>query len=319
MKDGIFRPAYFSDFGCIAGECTDSCCRSGWEIPLDDKTYCLYKSCGADDLDENLTIGSDGDRIFRLKENGDCPYLDNNGLCRLYTLTGGCLGEICGKYPRFTEEYDGFAEEGISISCPEAQRLIFSASCEDYKFGGEVPEEEYLRFLHKARERAFELVFEKGSAEDAAARLIDLGDSLEQYVFKEDFCSAEEAVKYNPKARKKLLFEYYSAIAEVILIKTDILYSRWRELLKKASAGEMKKRALDSRIGRRYLAYLIFRFFLKAVNRDSVLGICEFTAASYLLVTRLPGDFYENARLFAKEIEHDSDNFNAVLDAFEWR
>lgn len=317
MENNLFRPRYYQRFKCIADRCCDSCCRSGWEIPLDDDTYRLYKSCGADDIDENLTVGSDGDRIFRLKENGDCPYLDESGLCRLYTLTDGRLGEICQKYPRFTEEYDGFIEEGISMSCPEAQRLILSASQNDYDFSGEVPEEELLGFLHKARARAFEIVFQKGSCEEAAARLMDFGDSLQQYIDDESFDKADEAIKYELKPLKKLSAEYFCFISDVILKETDILYPKWRELLQRAASGEMKSRAFDSRIGRKYLAYLVFRFFLKAVNYEDIRAVCEFIAASYCLVTRLPGDFYENARLFSKEIEHDAANFDAVLSCFE--
>lgn len=317
MKDDLFRPAYFADFHCIAGECEDSCCRSGWEIPLDDETFSFYKSCGAEDIEKNTVTGSDGGRIFKLSENGNCPYLDEKGLCRLYALTGGRLGEICSKYPRFTEEYDGFTEEGISISCPEAQRLILSAEPADYALDGELPDEELLSFLHKARKRAFEMVFSEDVPDTAAAKLIDFGCRLEQYVFDEAFDKADKAVEYEPTAQKEQYLQDYAFIAEVISENTDILYPKWRELLVMAAKGEMKNESIAPEIGRGYLAYLIFRFFLKAVNRDSVLSICEFIAASYLLVTRLPGDFYENARLFSKEIEHDAENVEEVIAVFE--
>ena len=317
MKNKLFRPGYFRCFECAADRCLDSCCRSGWEIPLDDETYRLYKSACAEDLDDNLMTGSDGDRIFRLKDNGDCPYLDNKGLCRLYTLTGGALGEICKKYPRFTEEYDGFTEEGLSISCPEAQRLILKALPEDYSFTGEAPEEELLAFLHSARSKAFQIIFDKSPCETAAARLIDFGAYLELSYSCANPEALERVAEYKPKSRIKLLSDDYSYIAEIILTKTDILYPKWRELLERAAKGEIKERAFDARIGRRYLAYLVFRFFLKAVNRENIKAVCEFIAASYILVTRLPGDFCENARLFSKEIEHDAENYEAIVSQFE--
>lgn len=311
----IFRPGYYKLFSCIAGECEDSCCRSGWEIPLDDETFSFYKSCGAEDIEKNTVTGSDGGRIFKLSENGNCPYLDEKGLCRLYALTGGRLGEICSKYPRFTEEYDGFTEEGISISCPEAQRLILSAEPVDYALDGELPDEELLSFLHKARKRAFEIVFAADSPDEAAAKLLDFGDVLEEYLFDEYFDLPMEELYFEPSPLRECYLKGYSQIAGLILDKTDILYPEWRELMQTALNGDMKAQGLDDKTGKAYLYYLIFRYFLKGVNIESVGVICRFIAGAYILTTRLPGEFLKNARLFAKEVEHDGDNLDALLDA----
>ena len=36
-------PHYYTQFRCIAGECTDTCC-AGWQIVIDERTLGKYKS-----------------------------------------------------------------------------------------------------------------------------------------------------------------------------------------------------------------------------------------------------------------------------------
>lgn len=322
MTTEFCAPGYYDKFACIASGCSDSCCRSGWEIPIDDQTYSYYKSAGVSDIDINIAFGSDGDRIFKLRPNGDCPYLMPDGLCRLYTLTGGRLGEICAQYPRFFEEYDGFTEAGLSISCPEAQRLILSAGREDYRLPGEVPQEELLEFLLRARETALDIAFCADSPENLAARLMLYGNALQDFIdFGElefsDFKSLPGAgggswgeLGTDPEAE-------YTLMREAILRVTDILYPDWRNVLEGGTAYGHGINGCDSRAVSAYLGYLVYRFFLKAVNSENIAAVCEFIACACLLTSGLPGEFLRITRLFSKEIEHNSENFVAVMDVFE--
>ena len=142
------RPKYYDKFACIASLCEESCCKAGWEITIDDKTFDVYSSLEGEigeKFKSSITEGEDGDTIFKLDENGDCPFLNKDGLCELYIATDGKLCEICDKYPRFFEEFDGFSEAGISISCPEAQRIILNANREDYVFRPEQSDDEKCR------------------------------------------------------------------------------------------------------------------------------------------------------------------------------
>src|SRR5699024_8779089 len=97
-------------------------------------------------------------------------------------------------YPRFFEEYDGFTEAGISVSCPEARRLVLSASSSDYSLYGEAPAEELLAFLHSGRRAAFKLIFESKTADIAAAELETLGARLQELIDFGELTGLEDAL-----------------------------------------------------------------------------------------------------------------------------
>lgn len=323
MNSEFFAPGYYNSFHCIASACSDSCCRSGWEIPIDDETYSFYKSAGVSDIDINTVTGSDGDRVFRLRPNGECHYLEKSGLCRLYTVTGGRLCEICAQYPRFFEEYDGFTEAGLSISCPEAQRLILKAGREDYRLTGEVPQEELLEFLLRARETAFDIAFaQDDSPENRAARLLLYGIALQDCIDCGElgfsgFTALPGAAGGSWGELELVPESGFDFMRDTVLEETEILYPEWRAALESGMGYGHGECCHDSRAQGAYLGYLVYRFFLKAVNNENIEAVCEFIACAYMLTAGLPGGFLTNTRLFSKEIEHDSENYRAVMDVFE--
>lgn len=122
-------PEYFKEFKCIASECEDTCC-AGWGIVIDDDTYKKYKnvkgSFGERLKDEIVHDG--GENIFVLKGN-NCPFLNEDKLCDIYNELGEeGLCYTCRQYPRYTEEFGSLREVGISLSCPEAARIILRDS-----------------------------------------------------------------------------------------------------------------------------------------------------------------------------------------------
>lgn len=120
-------PNYFKKFKCIASECEDTCC-AGWEIVVDDETHECYKSVQGkfgDRLKNEIVQDEDGDNIFVLKGNR-CAFLDEKDMCDIYKELGEeYLCHTCKEYPRFTEEFGNIREVGLSLSCPEAARIIF--------------------------------------------------------------------------------------------------------------------------------------------------------------------------------------------------
>lgn len=122
-------PEYFKDFKCIASECEDTCC-AGWGIVIDDETYQKYQKVEGAFGDRLRTeiVHDGGENIFVLKGN-DCPFLDENKLCDIYKNVGeDGLCYTCKQYPRYTEEFGSLREVGISLSCPEAARIILRDS-----------------------------------------------------------------------------------------------------------------------------------------------------------------------------------------------
>ena len=120
-------PEYFKDFKCIASKCEDTCC-AGWWIVIDDVTYDRYKNVQGK-FGERLRseiVHEAGENIFVLKGN-NCPFLNKEKTCDIYINIGEeNLCYTCQQYPRYTEEFGSLREIGISLSCPEAARIMLN-------------------------------------------------------------------------------------------------------------------------------------------------------------------------------------------------
>ena len=121
----ITRPDYYKEFSCIAGSCPDTCC-AGWQIVIDDKSLKKYRHVkGAfrgrlhNDIDWK-------EQVFR-QYNRRCAFLNEDNLCDIYSEAGKrMLCDTCRKYPRHIEEFEGLREYSLSLSCPEAARILLS-------------------------------------------------------------------------------------------------------------------------------------------------------------------------------------------------
>ncbi len=122
-------PDYFDEFKCIADKCEDTCC-AGWGIVIDDKSYEKYLSIQGKfgEVLRSKIVQDEGENVFIL--NGDrCSFLNDNNLCEIYSELGGeNLCYTCRQYPRYLEEFGNLREIGLSLSCPEAARIILSKS-----------------------------------------------------------------------------------------------------------------------------------------------------------------------------------------------
>ncbi len=124
----ITKPDYFDSFHCLAGDCPDTCCAN-WEVVIDRDSKAFYDTVPGQ-LGQQLRdsmISIDDDVCFGLN-NGFCHLLQPDGLCRIQRELGAeRLCKICATYPRFSTEIGLRRELGISLSCPEAARLILGA------------------------------------------------------------------------------------------------------------------------------------------------------------------------------------------------
>lgn len=118
-------PNYFNEFKCIASECEDTCC-AGWEIVIDDETHKRYEKVEGEfgEILRSKIVKSDGENIFLLN-NGNCSFLNEKKMCEIYINLGEeHLCYTCQQFPRYTEEFLDLKEVGLSLSCPEAARII---------------------------------------------------------------------------------------------------------------------------------------------------------------------------------------------------
>lgn len=116
-------PYYYKNFVCLGGECPDTCC-GGWRVGIDGGSLRRYRQVqGA--FGERLRRGIDPiARCFRMKGRY-CEFLNEQGLCDIFRELGkDGLCRACRDYPRHREDYGELQEIMLSMSCPEAARLI---------------------------------------------------------------------------------------------------------------------------------------------------------------------------------------------------
>lgn len=301
-------PDYFNEFECIASACTDSCCKAGWEIPIDPSTLDFYRSCDIG-IDENTYVDADGDTVFKLRHDKSCTYFRADGLCDIYIKTGGRLCDICTKYPRYFEEYDGFCEAGLAVSCPVAADMILSREGSPYGDLTRTCEDRLLEFLAEARKRAIEMIYKEKSPENAAEQLLGFGLDLQELI---EYDELDRLGELKFLGEKLYSAEQLAILRRFIAEKTEILTDEWRKLL---AADPAECRGSESE-RRNYLAYLTYRYFLKAINTEDIAAECRFIVGIYQLVCSLDCGFAEAVKIACREIEHDAVNVEGILEFF---
>ena len=118
------RPHYYEQFSCIAGACPDTCC-AGWQIMIDEESLEKYRHVAGTFSDRIKHSVDWEEACFRQDNLKRCAFLNEKNLCDLYENLGKeALCETCRKYPRHVEEFEGIREISLSLSCPEAARII---------------------------------------------------------------------------------------------------------------------------------------------------------------------------------------------------
>ncbi len=144
----ITKPAYYDDFSCLAGTCPDTCCGA-WQVVIDAQSLAFYQRVEGPlgrKLRAALTA-SEGEWCFKM-ECGRCTLLTSDGLCAIQRELGEeALCKNCGFYPRFVTEIGARRELGLSLSCPEAARMILT---NEAPFSiGTVQTDEPIRAIHE--------------------------------------------------------------------------------------------------------------------------------------------------------------------------
>lgn len=127
-------PKYLSEFKCIGPACEDTCC-AGWNITIDKKTFNLYRNkIQHSEFKKKLEVNvkrnrkSQSDEMygkFNLDSDNKCNMLLENGLCSIHQELGEeFLCNTCAIYPRHYTKVDQVLESSLTLSCPEAARLV---------------------------------------------------------------------------------------------------------------------------------------------------------------------------------------------------
>lgn len=311
----IRKPEYFHHFRCIAGDCPDSCCKE-WEVDVDSAAAAFYRDLEGplgDRLRQVLTDTEDG--ILMRIEDGRCPMWRQDGLCRIQAELGhDALCQVCREFPRLRHDYGNFVEYGLELSCPEAARLILTAShtmAEEDMPGGEVPEYDTDAMNVLLESRTAVLAFLEHTClpfNEALAVLLLYGyevqswlDGGEPAVLDAEDCLAV-AKKHAASGNREHLLDFFRGL--------EILTPLWKERLSKPV------HTLSWHTGFLPLAkYFVGRYWLQAVSDYDLIGRVKLLICACLLICHLGGDFIQTAQLFSKEIENDPDNLESILDA----
>ena len=130
----VLSPSYIENFRCIGGECSDSCCV-GWSVDIDKRTYQNYRVCKNVDFRKKLDIFIKRNRksksirnyakIVMEVKSRRCPFLNESNLCDIYINIGEeSMSNTCIEYPRYYSKINGVLEKSLTLSCPEAARLV---------------------------------------------------------------------------------------------------------------------------------------------------------------------------------------------------
>ncbi len=138
-KSKLIRPDYAERFRCIGAECEDTCCR-GWYVAVDEESYNRYRSLPEGPLRAEIMAaveptpeaaakaGAKAHAAIRMRGTGDCPLLNEERLCRIQAELGHeYLCGTCQSYPRTPYHIDKMDECSLSLSCPEAARLVLQS------------------------------------------------------------------------------------------------------------------------------------------------------------------------------------------------
>ena len=310
----IVKPSYFDTFQCIAGACTDSCCKE-WDVQVDDEAAAFYLQMPGDlgDRLRQVLKEEDGEMVMTIVD-GRCPMWREDGLCRIQaTLGHDALCKTCQEFPRLTHDFGDFQERGLELSCPEAARFIlrnpdFSYVAEDVD-GGEEPEydQEAMEDLLRSREIAREILSNtQRPVNEVLALLLMYGYQAQGEL------DGEAVMPFEPEATLEAARNFAGqGDAQMILDffkELEILAPEWLVRL------ENPAQALWSREHLTLTRYFVDRYWLQAVSDYDLVSRVKLAVISCLVIRELGGDVEVTAQRYSKEIENDVDNIDAILD-----
>ena len=310
----ITKPSYFDSFRCIAAHCPDSCCKE-WDVQVDAASAAYYRGLPGDlgDRLRDVLYDEDGETYMAI-EDGRCPMWRLDGLCRIQAELGeGALCKTCTEFPRLTHDYGDFIERGLELSCPEAARIILSSPAAPWITeelpGGEAPEydADAMDVLKATRQKMLALL----ESERPFGEVLTLG-LLYGYQAQSELDGAQEQ-PFDPEAAlaeaKNLARPGKLQDILNIFLSLEILTPQWEQRLRFPAPA-----ALSDSL-RPLMRYFVERYWLQAVSDYDLYCRVKFIVVSCLVIAGLGGDLAETAQLYSKEIENNTDNVEALLDA----
>ena len=272
----------YSEFKCKADKCKHSCCK-GWEIDIDEDTLLYYKSLDAElgnEIRRNIHEGED--TFFKLTDDKKCPFLKDDGLCKIIEELGeDALCDICRLHPRFFVEINDYSLAGVGLSCEKASELLFEKKslnfiiCDSQKT---ISFQELLKMLEI----------------DISQDYLNLTNIIPQYLDEAkikkilDIFCITEPIDSNWKNEVLLIKRYYKEYLNNLDIKKyEFIYQ-----------------------------YILFRQLELTLNHGikKIIDYAVYSIIFIMFYERLYHDDIEAVRRWSEQIEYNEDNIEIILN-----
>ncbi len=342
----------FDDFHCIADKCPKSCCE-GWQIVIDTDSLRQYQAYTGD-FQDRLQSGIDvREHCFR-QHKQRCAMLSATGLCDLQSTLGEpYLCHTCRQYPRHVEEFMDLREYSLSLSCPEAVRMLleptYSFALVDAENTASDDPEEFDDFdpflfdkLTFAREKMLRIAWQCEEPLHkridriafAALRLQDLYDQGD--IFAMDDLSYDAQPTAEETAHTGCQFSYaYMMQSLSLLLRLEVLEDSWSDTLRStiaywqahpATSAEWHKAMYpDTSQAMSYaklLQALLFTYVCGSIYDGQIYARTMIAVMSVRWIMMIcfanpEISLAESIYLFSREVEHSDLNINTLISAFE--
>lgn len=217
-------PDYYRQFECTADQCEDTCC-AGWQIVVDQKSLKKYKKVKGD-FRKRLHKSIDWkEETFKQFENKRCAFLNEENLCDMYTALGkNSLCKTCKLYPRHIEEFENVREITLSMSCPEAAKILLGkrepVEFLSYEKDGEEEYDEFDFFLYSklvdGRDIMLKILQDRmKSLEMRAGLVLGIAHDMQVRIKKGDIFSCDEVFdKYQKQAAEDFIEKKLQEVKE---------------------------------------------------------------------------------------------------------
>ena len=331
-------PDYYKKFRCIGGECKDNCCAAGWQITIDDESLEKYQTMEGE-IGVRLRNSIDWENGMFEQFEHKCALLNEDGLCDVYCDAGEdkmCV--LCQRYPRHYEEFENVREISLSVSCPEAAKIVlenrgkvgFYTETDDEE--EEYEDFDYLMYtkLLDIREILFDALHEKkGGVAQRMAKLLDIVHGIQGLIDNDEIFGIDEQeqralteqTNYGRYEGKTELRQKYMAEMMQSLHRLEVLRPTWTDFIREVQSllyesldveqyGKLCEE-FDSFYGERMqeyeqlMSYFIYTYFCGAVYDYEVESKLRFGIAAVLIIHEMDmAMWYKNKNLtFEEQVE----------------
>ena len=323
----VMEPDVYGAFRCVGGKCPDTCCAA-WEVVVDSRSAARY-AVEPGPFGERLraAMTRDGeDTVFRL-EDGRCPFLNRENLCDIYlTLGEGALCRTCTLYPRFFHVYGGITERGLSLSCPEAARLLLNGHRPPAFVTREepgLPEPNELNpvlylALRRCREQIFAFLQNDLPLREKAGRLLAAGEAIQRKINGRRYKSIEAACgEALQKEGVRLSAAQWLPLWQGLEFLGPELPRRLALLVAGENFPEVSGPA--EVLCEQALVYFVYRYFLEGAWDRQVLPRVRLVLRLLGLCAALCGEETDGntlrryISLCCKEVEHNEENLQRMM------